>query len=259
MGQSESKGKRLFLSVFKHMLSGRGLKVSDKFYDFVQKVSPWFPDEGSLTLEDWKQVDKMLPPSEGTVVLIIQLAWENVNTLCQNLNRPIRKTNSLQDYIKACVNASPAVIQGIAHAAARKGKKFGATYGITCFGYKKPGHLRKDCKNLSGDKSIPLGPLQRCDKHWRSECKSKSHKDGTLLTREAGKTKNYGTACFGCEKPGHLSKDYKNPLGNKKGLSPGPGYGRENLRRMIAGQSPIKIGFRSQKKQVRQKTKGAVS
>lgn len=62
MGQSKSKGKRLFLSVFKHMLSGRGLKVSGKslqeFYDFVQKISPWFPEKGSLTLEDWKRVGK---------------------------------------------------------------------------------------------------------------------------------------------------------------------------------------------------------
>ena len=84
MGQSESNGKRLFLSVFKHMLSGRGLKVSDKslqeFYDFVQKISPWFPEEGSLTLEDWKQAGRILPPSEGTDILIKQLAWENVNT-----------------------------------------------------------------------------------------------------------------------------------------------------------------------------------
>jgi hypothetical protein len=94
------------------MLSGRGLKVSHKFYDFVQKISPWFPEEGSLTLEDWKGVGRMLPPSEGTDVLIKQLAWEYVNTFCQDLNRPIRKTSSLQDYIKACVDASPAVIQG---------------------------------------------------------------------------------------------------------------------------------------------------
>jgi hypothetical protein len=141
MGQSESKGKRLFLSVFKYMLYEKGLKVSDKslqeFYDFGQKVSPWFPEEGSLTLEDWKRVGKMLPPSKETVVLIKQLAWENVNTLCQDLNRPIHKTSSLQDYIKACADTSPAIIQGIAYAAARKGKKFGATYGITCFGYKK--------------------------------------------------------------------------------------------------------------------------
>jgi hypothetical protein len=62
MGQSKSKEKRMFLVVFKHMLSGRGLKVSDislqEFYDFVQKISPWFPEEGNLTLEDWKPVGK---------------------------------------------------------------------------------------------------------------------------------------------------------------------------------------------------------
>ena len=182
------------------MLSGRSLKVSDKFHNFVQKISPWFLEEGSLTLEYWKRVGKdmrkfheenrngtkptvpmllgqkdyakraaqlkiskavlekisqiavsswqslpppgakstvlsgirqkhdesyesfvarleeavsrMLPPSEGTDILIKQLAWEYVNTLCQDLNRPIHKTSSLQDYIKACVDASPAVIQG---------------------------------------------------------------------------------------------------------------------------------------------------
>jgi hypothetical protein len=69
-----------------------------------------------------------------------------------------------------------------------------------------------------------------------------------------GKTKNYGTTYFGCEKPGHVSKDCKNPSGNKKGLPPGlcPGCSRENLGGMIAGQSPIKMGLHSLKKQVRQ-------
>jgi hypothetical protein len=175
------------------MLSGRSLKVSDKFYNFVQKISSWFPEEGSLTLEDWKQAGRILPPSEGTDILIKQLAWENMNTLCQVLNRPICKTSSLQDYIKACIDTSPAIIQGIAYAVARKEKKFGATYGITCFGWKKPGYLGKDCKSLSGDKkSIPLGPSQHCDKHWKIECKSKSHKDGTLLTKKQVRQKTKG-------------------------------------------------------------------
>ena len=176
----------------------------------------------------------------------------------QELNRPIKKTRSLQDYIKASVDATPAVIQDLVYAAANKGKTSGATDGSRCFGCKKPGHLR-DCTNLSEDKnSIPLGPFQRCDKHWRSECKPKSHKDGTPLTKEAGKTENYGTACFGCKKPGHLSKDCKNPSGNKKGLSLGlcPGCGGENLGGMITGQSPIKMGLSSQKRRVRKKLKG---
>jgi hypothetical protein len=71
----------------------------------------------------------------------------------------------------------------------------------------------------------------------------------------------YGITCFSCKKPGHLSKDCKNPSGNKKSLSPGicPGCSGENLGGMIAGQSPIKTGLSSLKKRVRQKTNGAVS
>jgi hypothetical protein len=62
------------------------------------------------------------------------------------------------------------------------------------------------------------------------------------------------------KRPEHLRKDCKNPAGNKKGLPPGlcPCC-EENLGRMNVNQSPIKIGLRSLKKRVTQKTKGAVS
>ncbi|XP_012590442.1 PREDICTED: endogenous retrovirus group K member 5 Gag polyprotein-like, partial [Condylura cristata] len=71
-------------------------------------------------------INRMLPPSEGTDILLKQLAWENANTLCQDLILPIRKTGNIQDYIKACIDASPAVVQGMAYAAAMKGQKFSA-------------------------------------------------------------------------------------------------------------------------------------
>ena len=58
MGNSGSKGQKMFISILKHMLAERGLNVSDaiakEFYLFLMKVSLWFPEEGSLTLEDWK-------------------------------------------------------------------------------------------------------------------------------------------------------------------------------------------------------------
>lgn len=52
----------MFISILKHMLGERGLRISDgvarEFYLFLMKVSPWFPEDGSLTLEDWKKVGK---------------------------------------------------------------------------------------------------------------------------------------------------------------------------------------------------------
>ena len=55
----------------------------------------------------WEEaVSRMLPPLEGTDTLIKQLAWENSSTLCQDLIRPIHKPGPLQDYVKACIDAS---------------------------------------------------------------------------------------------------------------------------------------------------------
>ena len=101
MGHSQSKNKKLFLAVIGHMLESRGIKVSKKnltaFYDFVLDVSLW-----------------------------LQLAWENANKLCKELIRPIHKTGTMQDYIKACIDASPAVVQGMTYAVAMKGQSFGS-------------------------------------------------------------------------------------------------------------------------------------
>ncbi|XP_036063370.1 endogenous retrovirus group K member 6 Gag polyprotein-like [Onychomys torridus] len=156
-------------------------------------------------------VSRMLPPSEGTSILLKQLAWENANALCQDLIRSIRKTGTLQDYIKACQDASPVVVQGMAYAAAMKGQRFSAyikqTYGNgrktaqspTCFQCGKEGHMQKECRqgNRARPKKGAPGLCPRCKrgKHWRNECKSKFHKDGTPLGKggsddEQEETKN---------------------------------------------------------------------
>lgn len=162
----------MFFSVFKHMMASRGLKVSE-----------------STTREFFE-------------ILLKQLAWENANALCQDLIRPIRKTGTVQDYVKACVDASPAVVQGMAYAAAMKEEELSAyikkTYGKggkatskpTCFKCGKSGHVQKQCpgnnKRDSNRRGSPPGVCPRCQKgkHWKNECKSRFHKDGTPLNGE---------------------------------------------------------------------------
>ena len=42
---------------------------------------------------------RLLPPSEGSDMVLKQLAWENANTLCQELIRPIRKTGTRAKHV----------------------------------------------------------------------------------------------------------------------------------------------------------------
>lgn len=118
----------------------------------------------------------------------------------------MRKTGSLQDYVKACIDASPAVVQGMAYAAAMKGQKYSAfvkqTYGgnngrgnsgPTCYSCGEVGHLKKDCKKGQGaGKRPPPGICPRCKKgrHWKSECRSKYDKEGNKIIDKEEEAKN---------------------------------------------------------------------
>lgn len=151
-------------------------------------------------------IHRMMPPGEGADILLKQLAWENANSLCQDLIRSVRKTGSLQDYVKACIDASPAVVQGMAYAAAMKGQKYSAfvkqTYGgnngrgnsgPTCYSCGEVGHLKKDYKKGQGaGKRPPPGICPRCKKgrHWKSECRSKYDKEGNKIIDKEEEAKN---------------------------------------------------------------------
>ena len=81
-------------------------------------------------------------------------------------------TGIVQDYVKACIDASPAVVQIISYAAAMKGQKFSGyvkqNYGgggkgtskPTCFKCGESGHMQRQCpenkKRDSKKRGVPL-------------------------------------------------------------------------------------------------------
>lgn len=160
------------------VLAGIRQKQEEAYEEFIARLE--------------EAIQRMLPPSEGTEMLLKQLAWENANTLCQDLIRPIRKTGSIQDYIRACIDATPVVVQGMAYAAAMKGQPLKSyikqTYGggnkMSCFNCGQTDYTKKDCrKNNNNGKAKMPEICPRCQKgrHWKKDCRSKYHKDGTLL------------------------------------------------------------------------------
>ncbi|XP_026956131.1 endogenous retrovirus group K member 5 Gag polyprotein-like, partial [Sagmatias obliquidens] len=64
MGHAESKERLLFIDIVKHMINGRGIKVTNKqltqFFQFVQEQCPWFPEEGTVNIETWQKVGQTL-------------------------------------------------------------------------------------------------------------------------------------------------------------------------------------------------------
>ena len=159
-------------------------------------------------------VRRVITNQEAADILIRQLAFENANSICQAILRPIRKSGTLTDYIRACADVSPAMMRGIAIAAALKGQAFFQVVqnmvrphnrgtkppGGVCFSCGKSGHFSRNCPQKSAGESItpsssapsetvlPKTLCPRCQKglHWAKACKSKFHKDGTRLAPSRG-------------------------------------------------------------------------
>ena len=164
-------------------------------------------------------VYRVISSNEAANILIKQLAFENANSTCQAILHPIRKSGEIGDYIRQYADVGPAMMQGIAIAAAIKGnsyqqavqsfftdknntsKKYSSNRGQstssprTCFSCGREGHFVHTCppktagSSLSNPASmavtpnLPRIPSPSCQKgyHWAKEYRSKFHKNGTLL------------------------------------------------------------------------------
>ena len=62
MGQSNSR--QFFVSMLKTMLKAREISVSkqklERFLAFVEETCPWFPEEGTVSLETWAKLGEQI-------------------------------------------------------------------------------------------------------------------------------------------------------------------------------------------------------
>lgn len=83
-------------------------RPDEPFQDFVSRLTT--------------AAGRIFGTSIATQSFITQLAYENANSACQAVIRPIRKKGTLSDYIRPCTDVGSSFTQGIAIAAALQGK-----------------------------------------------------------------------------------------------------------------------------------------
>ena len=91
-------------------LSNIKQKSEEAYEDFVSRLS--------------EAVQRIISDSEAARILTKQLAFENANSTCQAILRPIRRSGTLIDYRRQCADVGPSLLQGVAIAAAIKGNSY---------------------------------------------------------------------------------------------------------------------------------------
>ena len=129
-------------------------KPEEPYEDFVSRLT--------------EAINRVISSTEASEILIKQLAFENANSTCQAILHPIRKSGQVGDFIRQCVDAGPAMMQGVAIAAAIKGDSYqqavqsfltgknssnqGQNAGFSCG---QEGHFTHACPQRTANSSRP--------------------------------------------------------------------------------------------------------
>ena len=123
-------------------------------------------------------VNRVISNSEVANIVTKQLAFENANSTCQAILRPVKKTRTLKDYIRQCADIGPSMMQGVAIPTAMKGNSYQQTvqsfftnknnpaqsnfsnqrrdtFPKTCFSCDQEGHVFRTCPQKTADSYQP--------------------------------------------------------------------------------------------------------